>query len=74
MVTDIAACASQLTADDWQKVQSRAIATRTVRILNLGLLLAKELSDAVLPPEIAARAWIDASGLAQQATSSLMHG
>jgi hypothetical protein len=76
MVTDLAACINRFTDSDWERVQQRAVATRTVRILHLGLLLAKELSGATLPPEIELRVYTDqaACQLAQQVTPRLMDG
>jgi hypothetical protein len=76
MVTDLAACMSHFAEADWQRVQDRAAVTRTVRILNIGLLLARELSGATLPPDVEARVLLDSSAwkLAREATLTLMNG
>ena len=76
MVVDVAACMRRLDEKDWRRVETRAAATRTVRILHLGLLLAQELSGGVLPAEIESRVRADsgASRLAQQVILNLMNG
>jgi hypothetical protein len=76
MVTDLAACINRFNPRDWARVQQRAVVTRTVRILHLGLLLAKELSGAALPSEVEDRVQADAAArhLAQQVTFRLMNG
>lgn len=76
MVTDIAACVSRFGEDDWLRAQARAAATRTVRILNVGLLLARELSGATLPAEVETRVFFDSCAwkLARRAILCLMNG
>lgn len=76
MITDIAACANHLEEEDWRRVWARAAITRTVRILHLGLLLARELSGATLPPDVETRVYCDGAAwkLARRAVLDLLHG
>jgi hypothetical protein len=76
MITDIAACASRCTEQDWENVSMRAVATGTLRILHLGLLLAADLSGARLPAQIekSARKAPIVRRLARQVTLSLALG
>ena len=76
MITDIAACAARLTQSDWTKVERRAAATGTLRILLLGLLLASELSGAALPTDLEYRAQTDSviRRLAREVTLTVMNG
>jgi hypothetical protein len=72
MITDVAACINRLSDDDWPRVFRRAAETRTVRILHLGLTLARQLSGAILPPGVARR--LCAERLAERVTRQLLNG
>lgn len=72
MVTDVAACINRLRDEDWPRVFRRAAATRTVRILHLGLTLAHQLSGAALPAE--AQQQLDAERLAERVIRQLTNG
>jgi len=76
MIVDIAAGTKLLTEEDWQRLQARASATGTVRILHVGLLLAQRLSGALLPAPIARQLTADsaAAHLARKVTANLMRG
>jgi len=72
MITDIAACINRLSDEDWPRVFRRAAATRTVRILHLGLTLASQLSGATVPAE--ARQKLDTEHLAKRVIRQLTNG
>jgi len=72
MITDVAACINRLSTEDWPRVFRRAAATRTVRILRLGLTLASQLSGAILPAE--AQQQLDTERLAKRVIRQLTHG
>lgn len=55
MVTDVAACIRNSPNIDWERVRALAEQTGTVRILDLGLLLAAELVGARLPESLIQR-------------------
>jgi hypothetical protein len=56
MITDIAGCVARFGDQDWHEVRARATATGTLRILHLGVLLAAELSGALVPAQLAQQA------------------
>lgn len=76
MITDVAACINRLCHDDWHRVFRRAADTRSVRMVHLGLTLARRLSGAVLPAEVENRLSADtvAERLAKRVTRELVEG
>jgi hypothetical protein len=76
MVCDVAECLRACPNIDWSIVTAMAEATGTVRILHLGLLLARDLLGAELPPDIdeAVRSSSEAVRLARSVVKSWKAG